>query len=149
VDDPALVRVLDPFDDLPGDRERLVDRHRAALQPLLEGVAVDELHDEEPDADDLVVAVDGRDVGVVERGEDLGFALEAGEPLGVRGERGRKELDRDVATEGRVGRLPDLAHPPLADLLGEAVVQKHVPRFQGHAAGRTTWPAECPPRRRS
>lgn len=41
----------------------------------------------------------------------LGFALEAGEPLGVGGERLRQALQRDVAPEPRVGGAKHLAIP--------------------------------------
>jgi hypothetical protein len=36
----------------------------------------------------------------------------------------REDLDRDVAVERRVGRLPDGAHPTLAEFDGNAVVQE-------------------------
>jgi hypothetical protein len=49
--------------------------------------------------------------GVVERGEHLRLPLEPRETLGVRGEDRRQQLQRDVATELRVGRPVDLAHP--------------------------------------
>ena len=47
VDDALLVRLLERLGDLLRDRERLVDRDRAALQPLGEVLAGDELHREE------------------------------------------------------------------------------------------------------
>ena len=46
---------------------------------------------------------------------DFGFALEAGEPVGVGGERRRQDLDRDLALQLRVGRAIDLAHAAGAD----------------------------------
>ena len=54
--------------------------------------------------------VDRRDVRMIERGEDLGLALEAGEALGVVCEQVGQDLERDVATELRVARAIDLAH---------------------------------------
>jgi hypothetical protein len=40
---------------------------------------------------------------MVQGGEEPGFALEAGEPLGIRCESLRQELERDVAAEPGVG----------------------------------------------
>ena len=56
-----------------------------ALQPLGEVLALDQLHDEEALHADraLLEAVDGGDAGVIQRGEQLRLALEAGEALGV------------------------------------------------------------------
>ena len=56
-----------------------------------------------------------RDVRMVERRERLRFALEAREPLRIGGERGRQDLDRDVAIELGIARAIDLAHAAGAD----------------------------------
>ena len=72
----------------------------------------------------VVDAVDRGDVGVVQRGQQLGLALEAGQPLGVVGERVGQDLDRHLAVERGVDRLPDHTHPALADLLDQAVVEQ-------------------------
>ena len=59
---------------------------------------------------------------MVDRGEDLGLALEAGDPVGVGGEGFENDLDRDLASEARVPRSVDLSHSPRAqrrqDLVG-------------------------------
>ena len=47
---------------------------------------------------------------MIQRGEDLRFALEACEPIGIDRERLRKNLDRDVAIQLRIARAIDLAH---------------------------------------
>ena len=51
---------------------------------------------------------------MVERGEDLRFALEAREPLGIRAKPSGSDLERDVAIELRVARAIDLAHAACA-----------------------------------
>ena len=43
--------------------------------------------------------VDGADVGMVERGEHLGFTLEPGQSIWIVGERLRQDLQRHVAVE--------------------------------------------------
>jgi hypothetical protein len=48
---------------------------------------------------------------MIERGEDFGLALKAGEPVGISRDRRRQHLDRDLALQIRVGGAIDLAHP--------------------------------------
>ena len=48
---------------------------------------------------------------MVQRGQDLGFALKAGEPFGIVGEKVGEDFDRHVAVELGVLRAIDLAHP--------------------------------------
>ena len=62
------------------------------------------------DAVALFDPVDRADVRMVERREHPRFALEAGQPVGIRGEGTRQNLERDVAPELRVARAIHLAH---------------------------------------
>src|SRR5580765_5596374 len=48
---------------------------------------------------------------MVERGEELGFAFEAGDAIGIDSEEFRQDLQRDIAIQLRVARAIDLAHP--------------------------------------
>ena len=66
--------------------------------------ALDELEHQELNTAGFFEAVDRADVGVIERGQHPRLAREPREPIGVAGERGRQDLDRDVATELRVVR---------------------------------------------
>ena len=97
MDDALVVRLLERLGDLPRDLERLVDRDRAPREALLEVLALDELEREEGLAVGLLEPVDGGDVRVVERGEQMRLALEAGEAIGVLRDLGRQHLDRDFA----------------------------------------------------
>ena len=83
MDDAVLVRGFERFGDLPRDRQRLVERNRPARDPLREV---------SPSTSSMTSAVTPsassrpwmlRDVGVVERGEDLRLALKPGEPFGI------------------------------------------------------------------
>ena len=56
--------------------------------------------------------VDLRDVRVVEGRQDLGFPLEPGEAIGVRGKGVGKDLQGDIAVELRVVSSPNCAHAP-------------------------------------
>ena len=106
----------------------------AALQPLGEVLALDELHDEGADAARLLEAVDRGDVRVLELGEELRLALEAGEAVGVGGERLGEDLDRDLALQLRVGRAVDDPHPALAERAGDLVAAEAGSRAQAHRA---------------
>jgi tetratricopeptide (TPR) repeat protein len=83
----------------------LVKRDRAARDALREVLDLDELHDERV----LFETVDVGDVGMVERGEDFGFALEPSQPLAI------VHLDRDLALQLRIARAIHLAHSPRAE----------------------------------
>ena len=51
--------------------------HRAAADQMLERRAVEELHDDEGASVFFADVVDGADVGMIQRGRGLGFALKA------------------------------------------------------------------------
>ncbi len=91
------------------------------LQTLRQGRALDKLHDEGLRALALLHAEDRGDVGVVELGKQLRFALEALEALLVFREGCGQDLDRDVPLQLGVGRAVDLTHPALAQLGGDLV----------------------------
>ena len=58
---------------------------------------------------------------MVQRREHFRFALKPREPIVVSGERGRQDLDRDLAFQLRVRRAKHLPHPAFADLRGDFV----------------------------
>ena len=47
---------------------------------------------------------------MIQRGQGPGFTVEAGQSLRIRGDRLGEDLDGDLSSEIRVGRLIDLAH---------------------------------------
>ena len=116
---------------------RLVERERPPCEPLREILALDQLHRQEAIAAVLVQTVDRGDVRVVQRGQQLRLALEAGEPLGVAGEAssGRTLI---ATSRSRVvsSGFPDDTHPALADLLDQAVVEQLLARFDRHCVVR-------------
>ncbi len=77
---------------------------------LLEGRALDQLHDQSRGAAGILDAEDRGDSGVAERCEHPRLALEAREPLGVLRQVLGQHLDRDVAAEARIPRAVHLAH---------------------------------------
>ena len=74
---------------------------------------LDQFHDEGLGALKLIPAMDPRDVRVVQRSDGLGFALEAGNPVGIPGERSGQHLDRDISIQLRIRRAVDLPLPPM------------------------------------
>ncbi len=86
VHDALLVGGLERRGDLSRDRERLRDRKRPADgQPLGQRHTFHELEDEPPGVALFRPAVDGRDVRVVQRRQDLRFPFEPLEPFVTRG----------------------------------------------------------------
>ena len=131
VDDALLVGDLDGLGDLHADAGGFLHRQRSPSDLLGEGLSLGHLHHEEALALDVLEAVDPRDVGVGERREDAGLALEPLQPLHVFGEALGQHLEGHVAAELRVLGPPDLAHAALAQLRAHLVVRK---RFSDHAS---------------
>jgi len=57
-----------------------------------------------------------RNIRVVEARQDLCFAFESREPVGVSRNIGRQQLEGDLATELGVFGQPHLTHPALTEL---------------------------------
>ena len=58
---------------------------------------------------------------MVQRREHFGFALKPSQPIVIRRDRGRQDLDGDLALQLRVGGPIYLAHPPFANLRGDFI----------------------------
>ena len=120
MNDALVVRRLERLGQLPRDRQRVDLRRRCATSGAAVRAALgddrrqrrtlDELHDQREAAAGLLDAVDLRDVRMVQRREDLGFALEAGQPFRIGREGRGKDLDRNAALQPGVASLVDLAH---------------------------------------
>ena len=111
MDDALLVRRLEGGADLPGDAHRLVEfgMGPSAMRSASVGPSTSSRTSA---ASSICVfeAVDGGDVGMIQRREELRFALEAGQPIGIAGEEVGQDLERDVAPEPRVAGAKDLSH---------------------------------------
>ena len=86
VDDPRPVRAVQRIGDLDAAAQQLGGGQRPALEALGQGLALEVLHDE---IDQVALApdvVERADVGVVQRGDRAGLALEARAQLGRRGQ---------------------------------------------------------------
>jgi len=87
VDDVAVVRILKRSDDLFGDRERFFHWDRAGGDPIRERRPFDQRQGQATHALRLHDSEDGRDVRMIQRCQNFGFALEPAEPFRVGGKR--------------------------------------------------------------
>ena len=75
--DPALMRGFERFGDLPGEAKRLGERHSAGLQPAMQRLPGDVLHDDEQGVAVFANLEDLADVRVIERGDGHRLAAKA------------------------------------------------------------------------
>ena len=115
MDDALFMRGFERLCDLERNRKDFVDRHRTAGDPFAESRTVDEFEDQSLNAISFLEAVDASDVRVIEQREDLRFALEAGEALGVEHKGLWQNLQGDVAIQHRVARPIHVSHPAGTD----------------------------------
>ena len=121
MDDASFVRRFERQGDLMRDGQCLVGGNRALGDALGECGSFDQFQHEGRLTILLLEAVDGGDVRVVQRRQDLGFPLKPREACGVGRHRRRQDLDRHVAFQLAVTRAIDLAHSAFADLRGDFV----------------------------
>ena len=101
--------------DLRADLDRLAHRDRAAVEPLAQGLAFQQLHDEVGGAVLRADVVDGDDVGMIESGDGARFLLEAAQAVAVGGDGLWQDLDGDLAIEPGVASAINFAHSTVAD----------------------------------
>ena len=112
-------------------------KRAAGAEALGEVLALDQLHDEDRRAVDLLDAEEGGDAGVVQGGQGARFAVEAGQAFRVVGELRRQQLEGDFAAQLGVAGAVDLTHAALAEQCGDFVVgegladQMGAPRIAG------------------
>src|SRR4029453_12552778 len=83
----------------------------------------------------LLEAVDVRNVGMVQRGERLGFPGESGKAVRISGKGVGQDLQRDIAIELRIAGPKHLPHSPFADRRGDVVAAKSGARRKGQVLG--------------
>jgi hypothetical protein len=80
--------------------------------PIRQCLPFHQLHHDELLAVGLFETVNGCDVRVIQRGEELGFPFKAGGPFWISAEGFREDFDGDLAIEPGVDRSIYLPHPP-------------------------------------
>ncbi len=101
--DALLMGGFERVGNLAGDAESVLDRQRASVEALGERRSTDQLEHQRRASSRVHHPVDRRDVGVVQRGHDAGFTLEAGEAGAIAGEPLGKHLS---AVHGPAGTRP-------------------------------------------
>src|SRR5262249_4575194 len=121
MNDSTLVSRFQRVGDLACDVERFDDREWSGRDAVGQGFAVDELQDQRGRTAQIIEAMDGADVWMVQRCEEPGFSIEATAALGIRIENVRKDLDRDVASELGVVRTIHVAHATCAKEFSDVI----------------------------
>ncbi len=134
VNDSAAMGGFERLGYLPEDGQSLVGIQRTALQSLCEVLARKELQHEDALALDVMQAVDGGDVWVVHGSQQLRLSLKTLQRLWITGEVIRQDLQRHFTVERLIEGFPHHAHPTLAHLLDEPVVQEITAWLDRHEA---------------
>src|SRR5262249_43522451 len=92
-----------------------------------------ELHHQGHAVDGFLQTVNGRDAGMIERGERLGFLLESRQPVRILRQRIRQYLNGDLTVEPRVPRFPDFSHAARTDRREDFVWTQSSAREEGHS----------------
>ena len=121
MNDALLVRRSKGLGDLPSDGQCVVDRQRPAGHAVGQRRPLDQLQHQGADIACGLEPVDGADVGMVERGQDLRLALESRQTIRIFSERLWQHLQRHVPVEGRVPRPEHFSHAALTNLGGDLV----------------------------
>ena len=117
VDDPPAVGVAQGPDDLGGEVEGLPPGQGAVLllHILLEGQAVNELHDDVVQVVAVAVIIDGNDIRMGEHGDCPGLLVEAAAEVTVGGQVPLEDLDGHIPLQTVAVGLVDHSHPSNPD----------------------------------
>ncbi len=124
MDDPLGVGRFERVGDLDGQRQQLVHFHGLPGHLLRQGLALEQLHDNEVPALVLLNRVNGADVGMIERGSGARLALEALQQLAVLGHIRRKKLQGHAAAELGVLGFVHHTHATRAQFVENLVMQQ-------------------------
>ena len=113
----------------------LVDVEWSALQPVLQRLALEALHDQKAMAICVADVVQRADVGVIQRGNRLRLAIEPRPGDVICGECRRQDLERYRPVEPRIARLVDLAHAAGTQGLDDFVGAESRSWRGGHSRG--------------
>jgi hypothetical protein len=123
VDDAFGVGGVEGVCNFDGEIDQRFGVDGTASDAVLEGLAFEELHDDEGLAVFLVNFVDGADVGMVQGRSGASFPLKTIKGLTILGEFFRKKFEGDEASELDVLGAVDDAHAAAAQLFDDAVVR--------------------------
>src|ERR1700691_4278952 len=130
VNDVFGVCSVERVGDFDGESEEVFDVHGVAVDAVLERLAIEKFHGDESVALLLTDIVNRADVGMVQGGGGLRFALESRESLRIARDILRQKFQRDEALEARVFGLVNDTHPSAAELFDDAVVGEGLPDWR-------------------
>ena len=129
---PAGMGGFEGLRDLASDVEPFPKGQRSPGEPLGQGLARHQLHDETRGAARVLQPIEGGDTRMVQRGEHAGLAVEPRQPIRVAFEPFGEDLDRHVAAEAGIAGSIDLAHPSLAEEGNHLEDADAIARFERH-----------------
>ena len=121
MNDALLVRRGQAVGNGDGDFNSFSPIHRLSRKPLAYRLTLQEFHHGKVDVAVKVEIVQCQNVGVGERGDRPGLALEPAQSGGIRGKMGGQNLDCYLAVEARVFGAVDLPHSSRANRPQDAV----------------------------
>jgi hypothetical protein len=122
MDDALSVRGLERLGDLHAQLEKVSHRQRLAIDEVLEGLALHQLHRQEGLPRHLIDLIDRADVGMIERRGGTCLPLESRQRGGIIGQPRRQEFQRHLAAQADVLRLVHDSHAAPTQPLQNAVV---------------------------
>src|ERR1700736_3436994 len=110
MDDAALVRPLQSLANFDAVFQNLLGRQRTFTQAVGESLAFQKLHDQEIDTILMTDIMQSADVGMVQRRDGPGFAVETLFGFDIVGKMAGEDFDRDRAVEASILRPINLSH---------------------------------------
>ncbi len=132
MDDALRMRCFESLDNLSRNRQRIVQRQRALGDAIGERWSLHEFEHERSDSIRLLEAENRPDIRMVQRRQQLRFALESSEAIGIVRENVRKNLECDVAIQIGIEGAIYLAHAARADELADFVDTEPDAARKGH-----------------
>ena len=108
--------------NLNGEIEERGERDGAAADAFAEGLAFEQLHNEERTPAGFADVEERADAGMIESGNGAGFALKSFEGGGIVGEIAGEKFEGDEAAEANVFGAENLAHAAAAEGLDDFIV---------------------------
>ncbi len=150
MNDVLGMRRVQRVGNLGADREQGLQLQRPPADAVLQGIAIQKLHDDEPLPLMAGNLMDGADVGMVQGRSGPGFAAKALQRLGIVGHFVGQKLQSHEAAKHEVFGLVHHAHAPAAQLFQDAIVRDgltdhrrdHAVDAMVGAAGKQVNPAE-------
>ncbi len=120
--DAFLVRCGESLGNRAGNFNDPVRRQTIRRDQPIQRLALEQFHGDEVDVIGFLDRVDRDHVGMIERGNGASLALEAGQPVGIVGHRGRQNFKSYLPRQLGIRRAVHLSHSARANCGADAVV---------------------------